>query len=175
MAALRRGSTIGDTHTMPEHPLATRTRRDFHSLWDDGDFQPALDTLADDVVWVNDIGAGPLRELRGKDEVIAMQLWWFDFFAANFRHELIDVCASDDRVIQVLREIGEKDGQVFDNVALYVFEVDARAPNQFRAVRTFDRDRDNIEQFWSNYPEVSAVGSEALLASFLPNSAAGAL
>jgi hypothetical protein len=159
--------TIGD-RTMSEHPLATRSRELFRAVWDDGDFQPFIDSLADDVAWTNDIGAGPMRALHGKDQVIAMQIWWFDFFAGNFRHELIDVCASDQRVIQLLREIGTKDGHVFDNVALYVFEVDPNNHNLYTVVQTLDRDRDNITSFWSHYPDTMATEPVTLLRAFMP-------
>ena len=130
---------------MTEHPQATRARQLFHALWDDGDIEGTLGAMSADVVWVNDIGAGPMRELRGRDRVRALLLWWFDFFDGNCRQELIDVCASDDRVIEVLHELGEKDGRVFDNVALYVFEIDPQDPDRFARVRTYDRDRANIE------------------------------
>lgn len=153
---------------MTEHPQATHARQLFDALWDDGDMGPSLASMASEVVWVNDLGAGPLRELRGRDQVSAMQLWWFDFFAGNFRHELIDVCASDDRVIEVLHEIGEKDGHVFDNLALYVFEVDPHDPDRFAQVRTYDRDRANVDEFWSHYPDVLTTDVAGLLAPFLP-------
>jgi hypothetical protein len=130
--------------------------------------EATIEAMSADVVWVNDIGAGPLRELRGRDQVRALLLWWFDFFDGNCRHELIDVCASDDRVIEVLHEIGEKDGRVFDNVALYVFEVDPQVPDRFARVRTYDRDRANVEEFWSQYPDVLTADVAGLLAPFLP-------
>jgi len=151
---------------MSDHPLAAHSRELFRAVWDDGDFQPFIDTLADDVVWNNDIGAGPMRHLRGKSEAIAMQLWWFDFFAGNFHHELIDVCASDQRVIQVLRETGQRDGHNFDNRALYVFEVDQNG--RYANVETSDRDRDNVTAFWSHYPNAMAADCVTLLAPFLP-------
>ena len=153
---------------MPEHPRAIQARQLFHALWDDGDMEATIEAMSADVVWVNDIGAGPLRELRGRDQVRALLLWWFDFFDGNCRHELIDVCASDDRVIEVLHEIGEKDGRVFDNVALYVFEVDPQVPDRFARVRTYDRDRANVEEVWSQYPDVLTAAVAGLLAPFLP-------
>ena len=152
---------------MPEHPRAIQARQLFHALWDDGDMEATIEAMLADVVWVNDIGAGPPRELRGRDQVRALLLWWFDFFDGNCRHELIDVCASDDRVIEVLHEIGEKDGRVFDNVALYVFEVDPQVPDRFARVRTYDRDRANVEEFWSQYPDVLTADVAGLLAPFL--------
>jgi len=149
---------------MADHPLATRTRDQFRSLWVDGDPQPTFDALADDVIWRNDIGAGPFRQLHGKDEVIAMILWWTDFFDGSFRQELIDVCASDRHVIEVLRETGTKEGHVFDNVALYQFEVDSRHPDRISSVQTFDRDRDQIAEFWAHYPDIAAADGPSLLA-----------
>lgn len=147
---------------MPTHPNADEARRVFEAFWIHGDVQPMLDAATDDFVWINDIGAGPWRELHGKDEATAMQLWWFDWFEGTFRHELVDVCASDDRVIEVLREVGEKDGHVFDNVALYVYEVGP--DRRFTSLRTFDRDRGAIEAFWSHFPEVLAIDTAAVLA-----------
>lgn len=149
---------------MPEHPNAVRFRAAFDALWTDGDMQPMIDNTADDHLWINDIGAGPWRHLQGKDESLAFALWWTDFFEGSFRHELIDVCASDDRVIEVLREVGEKEGHVFDNLALYVYEIgpDGRATT----LRTFDRDREAVDEFWSHFPEVMALDTAEVLASF---------
>jgi ketosteroid isomerase-like protein len=154
---------------MPVHPNADRARKIFDALWINGDSQPLLDASTDDFEWVNDIGAGPWRVLRGKDEAIAMQLWWFAFFEGNFRHELIDICASDSRVIEVLREVGEKDGHVFDNVALYVYEVDD--DGQFCSLQTFDRDRDNVTAFWAAFPGAMDLDTGSVIASMVPTDA----
>lgn len=77
---------------MPEHPRATRTRQLFHALWDEGDLEAPLATLASDVVWVNDIGAGPLRELRGRDQVRAMELWAIPFLPPPLRQPHVERC-----------------------------------------------------------------------------------
>ena len=156
---------------MPTHPNADEARRVFDAFWTHGDVQPMLDAATDDFVWINDIGAGPWRELHGRDEAMAMQLWWFDWFAGTFRHELIDICASDDRVIEVLREVGEKDGHVFDNVALYVYDVGP--DGRYTALRTFDRDREAIEAFWSHFPDVLALDTVAVLADLAAGAALG--
>ena len=54
---------------MPTHPNADAARRAFDAFWIHGDVQPMLDAAIDDIVWTNDIGAGPWREVRGKDAV----------------------------------------------------------------------------------------------------------
>jgi hypothetical protein len=69
---------------------------------------------------------------------------------------------------RVLHEIGTKDGVEFDNLALYVYEVDPRDPNRYRHVQTFDRDRANIEAFWSNFPTVLAADPLDLIRAHLP-------
>jgi ketosteroid isomerase-like protein len=142
---------------VPEHPNATRARDAYVALWERGDLQPTLDWVHDDVVWTNDIGAGPwAKEIRGKDRVLEMQGWWMEFFEGNFKHELIDVCASDDHVAEILREVGEKDGHVFDNRAVYLFELDD--DGKVVNVRTLDMDRQNIEEFWAAVGQPAGVG-----------------
>lgn len=150
---------------MTEHPNATRYRAIFDALWTGGDIQPMLDSVAETYEWHNDIGAGPWRHLSGPAEAMAMGAWWTEFFEGTFRHEMIDVCASDDRVIEVLHEVGEKDGHVFDNVALYVYELgpDGRAVS----LRTFDRDRENVTEFWSHYPDELHLDTAAVIGDLL--------
>jgi ketosteroid isomerase-like protein len=142
---------------MSEHPNATKAREVFSALWERGDLQPTLAWIDDDVVWTNDIGAGPwAKEIRGKTRVLEMQGWWFEFFGGQFKHELLDVCASDRHVVEILREIGEKDGNVFDNRAVYLFQLgDA---GTIVEVRTLDMDRDNIEAFWAAVDLPAGVG-----------------
>ena len=142
---------------MPEHPNATRSRAAFSALWERGELEPSLELLDDDVIWTNDIGARPwAKEIRGKDRVLEMQAWWMDFFNNSFRHELIDICASDYHIAQILREVGEKDGHTFDNRAVYLFRLndDGKAVE----VRTLDMDRDSIEAFWASVGIPTGVG-----------------
>ncbi len=130
---------------MPEHPNATRARLAFEALWQ-GDPAPSLALLHDDVHWVNDIGAGPWHEFRGKQGFLELFSGWTSFFDGGFEQQLIDTCASDRNVIQILREVGTARGHVFDNLALYRFEFDA--DGLAIEVRTYDRDREAIAAFW---------------------------
>jgi ketosteroid isomerase-like protein len=144
---------------MPEHPNAMSAREEFEALWQKGDFEPALARMHDEVHWVNDIGAGPWHECRGKQAVADMLAEWMALFDGGFEHQLIDVCASDNNVIQILREVGTAHGQRFDNLALYRFELDA--DGLVTEVRTYDRDREALVAFWEAIGPVtkaSAVG-----------------
>jgi hypothetical protein len=69
------------------------------------------------------------------------------FFDGGFEHRLIDICASDHNVVEILHEVGIAKGQTFDNVAYYHFTLNGEG--LISSVLTVDRDRDNIEAFWA--------------------------
>lgn len=142
---------------MADHPNAARMRAAFEALWPDGDVAPALALLRDDVHWVNDIGAGPWREAHGKQGFLEMFSQWTSLFDGGFQQEVIDVCGSDRNVVVILREIGTASGHVFDNLALYRFELggDGLATD----VRTYDRDRDEVTAFWAAVGPVVPVAA----------------
>jgi ketosteroid isomerase-like protein len=142
---------------MPEHPNAARFRLAFEALWQRGDLAPTHALLREDVHWVNDIGAGPWRDLHGKQAVLEMLAGWMALFDGGFEHQLIDICASDRNVIEILREVGTARGQLFDNLALYRFELDV--DGAVAQVRTYDRDRDSIDAFWAAIGPVGVPGS----------------
>jgi ketosteroid isomerase-like protein len=146
-----------------EHPNARRFRAAFAGIWERGDMQVIDELVRDDVEWINDIGAGPFRQLDGKPAVYSMFDQWMALFDGGFRHELIDVCASDRNVVEVIHEIGTAKGHVFDNLALYHHELDDHG-RVFR-VRTYDRDRDAIERFWRlvQFEPVMHHGPDGLL------------
>lgn len=151
---------------MPDHPNAASRRAVFNAYWERGDMTPMIEATSPDYVWCNDEGAGPWRRLEGLAESTVFTIWWAEFFEGTFRHELLDVCASDDHVIEVLREVGEKDGHVFDNVALYLYRLGP--DGRYASVQTFDRDRGAIREFWSHFPDVLALDVEAVIAEMLP-------
>ena len=128
------------------HPNAAHYRQAYDALWNDTDLGPMLDWLRDDVVWTNDIGAGPFHRFDGKEAVVALWVRWNELFDGGFHQELVDVCASDDNVVAILHEVGSARGHQFDNLALYRYELDTSG--QISEVRTYDRDRDAVSRFW---------------------------
>ena len=151
---------------MPEHPNAPARRAIFNAFWVDGDMMPMIEAMSPDYVWSNDEGAGPWRRLEGIAECTVFGAWWMEFFNGTFRYELIDVCASDDHVIEVLREVGEKDGNVFDNHALYLYRLGP--DGKYESLQTYDRDRDKVREFWSHYPDVLDLDTRAVINEMLP-------
>ena len=130
-----------------EHPNAVRFRSAFDDLWERGELEPTLRLLRDDVVWINDIGAGPFHRGEGKESVLALFAEWMALFDGGFTHELVDICASDHNVVEILHEVGTARGQRFDNLALYRYELDD--DGLVTHVRTYDRDREAIDAFWA--------------------------
>ncbi|MEO5900008.1 MAG: nuclear transport factor 2 family protein [Ilumatobacteraceae bacterium] len=129
-----------------DHPNAHHYRTTHDALWDRLDIEPLFEWFTDDVQWTNDIGAGPFHRFDGKAAVLSFFEQWTNLFDGGFRHELIDVCASDTNIIAILREVGTARGHTFDNLALYRYQLDDSG--RIVSVRTFDQDRESIVQFW---------------------------
>lgn len=130
-----------------EHPNAVLVRERFAAL-SAGDVVPFYEAVREDFHNVNDIGAGPWRESRGRDAFFA----FFGEFSAlfddePFAQEVLEVLGWDDRVLTVVRETGVAQGQVFDNRALYVLGVDG--DGRYTSLSTTDMDHDTIRRFWA--------------------------
>jgi ketosteroid isomerase-like protein len=128
-----------------EHPNATRIR----TMWqaaNAGDQAVADELVADDIVWSNDIGASPWREVVGKQACLGFALAWQELFDFTFAYDVLDACGSDASVVLVLREHGTARGHHFDNQALYYFTLDP--DGKVARIQTYDRDREAIDAFW---------------------------
>ena len=97
-----------------EHPNATFARNLYAALAA-GDLATAFDALADDLVLINDVGAGPWRELHGKQAVLEFWGQWMELFDGTFRQEVMYVLGYDDRIVLVIHETGTAQGQAFEH------------------------------------------------------------
>jgi len=138
-----------------KHPNATFARNIYAALAD-GDVATAFDALSDDLVLLNDIGAGPWRELRGKQAVLEFWGRWMELFDGTFRQEVLDVLGYDDRIVLVVHETGTAQGQPFDNRAIYLVGI---VDGKWASLRTMDMDHDKIHAFWSAVRVPSLTGS----------------
>ena len=112
-----------------------------------GDVGPTWGLMRDDFVNLNDIGAGPWRENRGRDAM--MRFWgeWAELFEGTFRQEILEAIGYDDRVVLVVHETGTVQGHEFDNRAIYLLEIDG--DGRWTALRTMDMDHEKIRRFWA--------------------------
>jgi hypothetical protein len=139
-----------------EHPNVTRFRR-AHAALVAGDPQPAWDRMREDFLNLNDVGAGPWRENRGREAMFRFWAEWTELFDGTFHQEVLDAIGYDDRVVLVVRETGVAQGQVFDNRAVYLLEIDDAG--RWTALRTMDMDHDGIHRFWAAVTVPAGAGA----------------
>jgi hypothetical protein len=109
------------------------------------------------VVNLNDIGAGPWRENRGREAM--MQFWggWAELFDGTFRQEILDATGFADRVVLIVHETGTVQGQSFDNRAIYLLELDD--DGRWTSLRTVDMDHEKVRRFWAAVTLPEHVGA----------------
>ena len=135
-----------DTTATTDLDERIREARALHAAGQAGDFETVLASFDPDVVWTNDAGAGPWAgRTEGIDAVAEMFAGFLTFFEGTFNQELLDVCASSERTVTLLRELGVKDGHQFDNRAVWVHRY---AGDCIVEVTTLDIDRDAVVRFW---------------------------
>jgi ketosteroid isomerase-like protein len=129
-----------------EHPNLTRVRETFAALAA-GDVEPSWAMMREDFVNLNDVGAGPWREQRGREAMMRFWDGWMVLFDNTFRQEILHGVGYDDRVVLIIHETGTAQGQTFDNRAIYLMELDEAG--KYAVLRTMDMDLDKVERFWS--------------------------
>jgi ketosteroid isomerase-like protein len=132
---------------MSEQPNAELARKSFEILWS-GDLDGFMAGLSPDVVWTNDVGAGPWAgRFEGRDAATQMGVEILGFFEGTFTHQLIDVLVGDDHYAWLVREQGTVKGQVFDNRAVWIFQMKGGTVTE---VWTLDRDHPAVLGFWAS-------------------------
>lgn len=139
-----------------ENENAARVRAAYDALWQRGDSALLVALMHDDIVWINDVGAGPWRELQGAQVVMEGLGKWMALFDGGFSQDVLDVCGGDRNVVVILREAGNARGHRFDNLALYRYEFGASG--KVVRVRTYDESREATAAFWDAVGPVSATG-----------------
>jgi hypothetical protein len=135
---------------MSQHPNVTLAQ----TVWDSvakGDYGPALDGLADEVVMENGPGAGPWHRAEGKEDVTLLLLEFSLHFGDSFRQEGTCVFADDRMAVCLVHETGTSlHGSSFDNMAVYVTRL--RDDGLTDRIWTTDLDAEHCETFWRENP-----------------------
>lgn len=127
-----------------DHPNATHFRQVFAAVAQ-GDLAPLIAVLPDDFVNLNDIGAGPWRDVRGRDAFLSFFGQFDAYLEGTFRQDLLEVIGYDDHVVAIVHETATRRGHAFDNRAVYLCKIE---DGKWASIRTMDMDLDNINQFW---------------------------
>jgi ketosteroid isomerase-like protein len=135
---------------MSNHPNFDRTQLVLDAVRK-GDYAPAFDLYADDILMENGPGAGPWHRARGKDGMALMLMEFAGFFGDSFHQDGRCVYADDRMAISVIHETGTAPGgDRFDNLALYALRL--RPDGQADRLWTVDLDAEHCEAFWQENP-----------------------
>ena len=105
--------------------------RDTYEAFAQGDLQPLLDTLSDDVEWV-DSTLGPLGgTYRGKAEVPLFFGKMMDIYKGQLSVEVIDIIANENYGIVLTRESGSLDGDQLTWTGVHQFSFDGSQVKRF--------------------------------------------
>ncbi|MFQ5966677.1 MAG: nuclear transport factor 2 family protein [Acidimicrobiia bacterium] len=103
---------------MGEHPHAQRYRRMADDM-EKGNFQPFIDSLADDVEWWEVGGSQPIR---GKENLLAhfeKQMGKWEITAS-----VHDVLANDEHLVALTEAVGKKGDDIFNYKTVEIHHVD---------------------------------------------------
>jgi ketosteroid isomerase-like protein len=127
-----------------EHPHATEFRKVMAAAAE-GDVATMYANTHEDFFALNDIGAGPWREVYGREAFFAFFGQFVEYLEGTFRQDILDVIGYDDHVVAIVHETGTRQGHVFDNRAIYLFEI---VDGRWASMRSMDMDHDKINAFW---------------------------
>jgi hypothetical protein len=92
-----------------------------------GDPGPAFDALSESVIVDNGPGAGPWRHIEGRDALADMLVTFSALFRHDWKQQGTVIYADEDKAIALVNETGTaKSGEVFDNLAIYVYRTGDR-------------------------------------------------
>lgn len=104
---------------MTTHPNARLLSSAYQAV-EDGDLQPMLAMLSDDVTWT-DSTLGPLTGTYRKDEVPQFFAKMMDVYQGTLLVEIAGMIAGDDHSIVLTRESGTVDGETVTWTGVHVY------------------------------------------------------
>jgi hypothetical protein len=125
-----------------------------------GDYGPAFESFAENIIVENGPGAGPWRHAEGRDEFANVLLEFAAFFDGTFRQHGRCLYADDRVVINLIEESGTTPaGDTFDNLAIYVIRTGADGKGD--RLWTVDLDTEACLDFWARNPVAAATASQS--------------
>jgi ketosteroid isomerase-like protein len=116
-----------------------------------GDYAPAFDAVADDILMENGPGAGPWHRARGKDDLALLMLEFMSSLGGTFHQDGRCIYADDRVAIALIHETGTAPGgDQLDNLAVYIYR--GRPDGQVDRIWTVDLDAEHCEAFWQKNP-----------------------
>jgi hypothetical protein len=115
---------------------------------EEGDYGPAFESFAENIIVENGPGAGPWRHVEGRDEFATVLLEFAAFFNGTFHQRGRCLYADDRVVINLIEESGSTPtGDTFENLAVYVTRIGA--DDKGDRLWTVDLDTEACLEFWA--------------------------
>ena len=109
-----------------------------------GDLEPMLGALTDDIAW-QDSTLGPLAgKYTGKDEVLGLFGRMEEVYGGTLRLEVVDILVNDDRGVVLTREQGTAGGEAISWTGVHLWSFRDGRATSFVAYADAD-----YQQFWS--------------------------
>jgi ketosteroid isomerase-like protein len=136
---------------MAQHPNFDRVEA-IHEATRAGDYAPAFESFADDIIVENGPGAGPWHHVTNKDDFALLLLEFASQFGDTFHQDGRCIYADDRVAISLIRESGTAatSGDRFDNLAVYVSRL--RPDGTSDRLTTVDLDYEHCVEFWERNP-----------------------
>jgi hypothetical protein len=127
-----------------------------------GDYGPAFESFAENIVVENGPGSGPWRHADGRDEFANLLIEFSAFFNGTFHQRGRCIYADDRLVINLIEESGSSStGDTFANLAVYVTRVGTDGKSD--RLWTVDLDTEHCLEFWARNPvELPATSRGAI-------------
>ena len=120
--------------------------RKLHKDFTSGDVDAALSNFSDDAVW-HAAGNAPVSgDFRGKDAIGKMFGTVMELSGGTFNPELHDIAASDDHVVFIGTQKGQRAGKTLDQNFTAVFHV---KDGKIAEVWESGYDQKAMDDFWS--------------------------
>jgi ketosteroid isomerase-like protein len=111
-----------------------------------GDIETVMDLFADDIAW-HIPGKNPLAgDYQGKDQVMGFFGKLMETTGGTFRLTIHDLLASDDHVVGLCREQGQRDGKTLDENTVHVWHMRDGKAAEFWGITG---DADAADEFYS--------------------------
>ena len=111
-----------------------------------GDIPAVLEAFSPDIAWHIAGRSEIAGEYRGHQDVLGFFGQLHERSGGTFQLEIVDITASDDHVIALTRETGDRNGKVLDITGVHIWQVRDGKATDFQGTAT---DVHAEDEFWS--------------------------
>ena len=108
---------------MAEHPNVALMKRGYEAF-SKGDMATLTELFADDIVWHNTAGVGPLSgDLKGRDNVFGFFGQLTQLTEGSLKLDVHDILANDEHAVALITQNASRKGQTLKQNGVHVFHI----------------------------------------------------